>query len=239
MNDKIKDKIEKLLNLSMSDNEHEAKLALEKAMKLMNEHNITEEEVYRQQLMSEKITLPCVQTPDWLITLYSNISILSGCVFSWNNGRGKQKAVARVTGRERDVQNAIYLIGFLFREVEKQSKEYKKNAKGIYVGKFLSKKVKSFKIGLIDKISYKLQLQQRTFFNHQKNSTDLVCIDLNIKLKDAEEYLKQLLNVDKFKKHNSKAQYDRAGLIAGGKAGEELEISQAVSGQEEIKKIGA
>jgi hypothetical protein len=29
MNDKIKEKIEKLLNLSMSDNEHEASLALD------------------------------------------------------------------------------------------------------------------------------------------------------------------------------------------------------------------
>ncbi|NUW28949.1 DUF2786 domain-containing protein [Aliarcobacter butzleri] len=47
MSEKIKEKIEKLLNLSMSDNEHEAALALDRALKLMNEHNITKDEVYR------------------------------------------------------------------------------------------------------------------------------------------------------------------------------------------------
>lgn len=53
MSNKIKDKIEKLLNLSMSDNEHEASLALERALKLMNEHNITQEEVYRQNFINK------------------------------------------------------------------------------------------------------------------------------------------------------------------------------------------
>jgi hypothetical protein len=37
MNNKIKDKIEKLLNLSMSDNEHESSLALQKAVSKQKE----------------------------------------------------------------------------------------------------------------------------------------------------------------------------------------------------------
>lgn len=45
MSEKVKDKIEKLLNLSMRDNEHEAFIALEKAIKLMSEHSITKDEV--------------------------------------------------------------------------------------------------------------------------------------------------------------------------------------------------
>ena len=44
MQEKIKSKIEKLLNLSMSDNEHEAALALERALKLMSENNLTKTE---------------------------------------------------------------------------------------------------------------------------------------------------------------------------------------------------
>ena len=57
MSEKIKEKIEKLLNLSMSDNEHEAALALERALKLMNEHNITQEEVYRQNFINKELII--------------------------------------------------------------------------------------------------------------------------------------------------------------------------------------
>ena len=42
---KIKDKLQKLLALAASDNEHEAALAMEKAQALMNEHNLTTHDV--------------------------------------------------------------------------------------------------------------------------------------------------------------------------------------------------
>ena len=44
--DKQKDKIKKLLELSISDNEHEAQIALRQAMSLMNKYNATKDEVY-------------------------------------------------------------------------------------------------------------------------------------------------------------------------------------------------
>lgn len=50
-NDKHKDKIKKLLELSMSDNENEANIALKQAMSLMNKHNLTKEEVYGQKMI--------------------------------------------------------------------------------------------------------------------------------------------------------------------------------------------
>ena len=127
MSEKIKDKIEKLLNLSMSDNEHEASLALERALKLMSEHNITKDEIYKQAFISKKFEINYLRVPDWLVKIYSYMSEISGCVFTWTNSHSclKRKAEGRFTGRERDVENAVYLSEFLKREVDKKTKKYK------------------------------------------------------------------------------------------------------------------
>lgn len=117
MSNKIKDKIEKLLNLSMSDNEHEAALALQRALDLMNSHNITKDEVYRQNFISEPLIIDNVTLPDWKVKLYSAMANVSGCVFTWRNGTKWRNVTGSITGRERDVENAIYLVSFLVREV--------------------------------------------------------------------------------------------------------------------------
>ena len=62
--EKYKDKIRKLLQLSMSDNENEAAIALKQAMSLMNKHNITEDEVHRQQMMEGLVITPYRRPPD-------------------------------------------------------------------------------------------------------------------------------------------------------------------------------
>jgi hypothetical protein len=55
---KYKDEICKLLQLSMSDNENEAAIALKQGMALMNKHNITEGEVHCQQMVEELVMTP-------------------------------------------------------------------------------------------------------------------------------------------------------------------------------------
>ena len=55
--DKQKDKIRKLLELSLSDNENEASIALKQAMSLMNAHNITKDEVYGQNMANKIIMI--------------------------------------------------------------------------------------------------------------------------------------------------------------------------------------
>jgi hypothetical protein len=46
---KITDKIEKLLRLSESSNEHEAEVAMKKAMSLLAEYNLTREDIKGEQ----------------------------------------------------------------------------------------------------------------------------------------------------------------------------------------------
>lgn len=240
MSNKIKDKIEKLLNLSMSDNEHEAALALERALKLMSEHNITKDEIYKQAFISKKFEINYLRVPDWLVKIYSYMSEISGCVFTWTNSHSclRRKAEGRFTGRERDVENAVYLSEFLKREVDKKTKKYKAEIDEVYTDKYKRILLKSYKIGIIDTVSKKLFARQNQFFTEQTAGTDLVCMDRETRIKESMSFLEELLG-NKVKDHKSQAQYEKQGLKDGINAGKEIELNQAVSKQDEIKMIGA
>jgi len=237
MKNKIKEKIEKLLNLSMSDNKHEAALALQKALKLMNEHNITKDEVYKQNFISETMEFDYYRLPDWEIILYSKMSFFSGCVFTWANGYKdiNKKAKGIIAGRERDVLNAIYLISFLRREINTRIKKYQNEIKEAYTAKYIKLLSKSFKVGLIDETFQKLLLQQERFFNAQAKGTDLVPIERKTKLKEANSFLEELLG--KSKNYKSTSKYDRQGLKDGISNAKDIEINQAVAKQSKILSI--
>ncbi|UTJ05416.1 DUF2786 domain-containing protein [Arcobacter roscoffensis] len=239
MSEKIKDKIEKLLNLSMSDNEHEAKLALERALKLMNEHNITKDEVYRQNFVSKEFDMNYKRLPDWVVTLYDLMTTVSGCKFTWKRNYMNSDYVqrGRITGRERDVENAQYLISFLLREIDKKSAVYKKEIQEVYTTKYLRILMKSYKKGIVESVFARLMEQHKVFFNEQAKGTDLVCVDLETKLKDAKAFLEELLD-NKPKTHTSKAQYEKRGIKDGMNDGEKIELNQAVSKQDEVRQIG-
>jgi hypothetical protein len=236
MKDKIKEKIEKLLNLSMSENEHEAKLALEKALKLMSEHSITKEDVYKQNFISENLIIDNVRLPDWKVDLYSYMAHVSGCIFTWRNGWHKsQKAIGTITGRERDVQNAVYLCEFLSREVDKKTKLKKKELKESgYKSTCLSSYLKSFKKGLIKIVYVKLYEQQNNFFTQQTQEAGLVCMELKTKVQEAENFFGK-----KTEQHKSKAQRNTRAEADGVMNGRDISINQAVSRQDDIKQIGA
>ena len=243
MSEKIKEKIEKLLNLSMSDNEHEAALALDRALKLMNEHNITKDEIYKQNFIKKDFEIDYARVPDWLVKIYDGMSKVSGCVFTWRNGLSyasnieNKKAKGSFTGRQRDVENAVYLSEFLKREIEKKVKKYKAEIDEVYTEKYKRILLKSYKFGIIHTISKKLLIRQDEFFNEQTTGTDLICVDRKSRIKDSMIFLEELLG-KKPKDHKSQAQYESQGLKDGMNAGDDIELNQAVAKQDEIKMIG-
>lgn len=237
MNNKIKEKIEKLLNLSLSDNENEASIALEKALKLMNENNITKDEVYRQNFIQKEFDIKGATLSDWKSDMYSSMCNVSGCIFTWrnnyyNNDTSNTVIKGFITGRERDVENAEYLCSFLIREIEKQEKIKKKQLKDKgYFGSYLSSYIKSFKKGIIKSIFTKIYEQQYKFFTHNKE-VGIICLDYESKL---EECRKHLLHTTRAKQ--SKAITNSNAMIDGINTGNNIEINQAVSKQNEIKAL--
>lgn len=242
MSEKIKEKIEKLLNLSMSDNEHEAAIALSKAIKLMNDNNITKDEIYKQNFINKDFEINYRRVPDWLVKLYSSMAEISGCIFTWRNGWNYhldiEKAKGSFTGRQRDVENAVYLSEFLKREIEKNLKKYKAEIDEVYTEKYKRILLKSYKFGIIHTINKKLLIRQDEFFNEQTTGTDLICVDRKSRIKDSMIFLEELLG-KKPKDHKSQAQYESQGLKDGMNAGNDIELNQAVAKQDEIKMIGA
>lgn len=119
----IRDKIKKLLALSTSSNENEARSALLKAKKLMMEHKISEAEV--QDLdKQELIHLQCDDihwTTDsgeiWVTNLVDLIADNHLCSCSWLTSKGKRTHILTIHGLGSDVElckSVIeYAVGFV------------------------------------------------------------------------------------------------------------------------------
>ncbi|WP_192485307.1 MULTISPECIES: DUF2786 domain-containing protein [Cysteiniphilum] len=246
--DKQKDKIRKLLELSLSDNENEASIALKQAMSLMNAHNITKDEVYGQNMANKVITTPYYRIPDWYVTLHNTMAKVSGCFCVYRNGDSffEELATIQITGRQRDVDNAEYLIVFLSREVEKSIKQYKQQLAQQGIKSQLSARVKAYRMGFISKVYKKMYECQNQFFSHANkgnaktntaSGTEMVCIDLASRVSEAKTYYTDVLG-QTFARASSQARYISSSMNDGSKAAEQLSINQAVNQQESIKGLG-
>ena len=234
MKDKIKEKIEKLLNLSLSSNIHEASSALNKAMELMYKYNLTEEDVKRQSIITKHIMCDYYRLPRWLISLNSRLSNLSGCFCIYQNGNKtlKIKSKFQITGKESDVQNFVYLSEFLTRKCEIKTKEFIDDISGIFSKKETTFKVKSFRYGFINGIYIKLKKEQETFFmNSNPDKYSLISVDA--RAKEAEKYFMENNDI-KITMDKHSITIDENMLFYGQKTGENTNINQAVNKQKDI-----
>ncbi len=245
--DKQKDKIRKLLELSLSDNENEASIALKQAMSLMNAHNITKDEVYGQNMANKVITTPYYRIPDWYVTLHNTMAKVSGCFCVYCNGDSYDDTFGyiQITGRQRDVDNAEYLIVFLSREIEKSVNQYKSQLKKRNIKTQIASRVKAYRMGFISRIYNKMYECQNQFFSRantenetdQSKGSEIICIDIASRIDDARTYYTNVLG-QTFYKASSQARYLNNSMNDGSKAAEQLSINQAVNQQESIKGLG-
>jgi hypothetical protein len=193
--DRIKEKIEKLLNLSMSDNENEAALALEHALRLMNSHNLTKEDVYKQNIISKSISLENrFKLTNWIIKLAAQISKLSGCYMVYSQGNKQKNVLSKIiiVGRESDCLNTEYLIHFLTKSIESKTMKYKLKIRKELGSSTQNKNIvelRSYRMGLIKAITDKIKLKRQQFFIEQTSSA-LVPMDDLTRLQEAEDFFK-------------------------------------------------
>lgn len=190
--DKIYRKIQKLLNLSFNDNENEGKEALDKAIKLMNQHSISKEDIDKQEFIVLKKESEFIKSPEWEISLYNLLSDLSGCYLCWENGRSKhkelnlkeRKAVFKIIGKERDVLNSSYLIAVINTQLKQLTEDFKEKKK-LEKKKVSVVDLKSFKIGIIRGVYMRLKNSQNSFFEKKENKS---LISLNTRRIEAKEF---------------------------------------------------
>ncbi len=242
--DKHKDKIKKLLELSLSDNEHEASIASRQAVALMNKHNISKESVYQQQMICKKIISPYFRLPDWYKMLYGYMTSLSGCFMVYSTGCAEDDvyATVQIAGRERDVENTDYLTTFLSRALEKSVKSYRQQLKQ-QRAPAIARHVNSYRKGFLMTMCQRMIESKRQFFTAEKKraiegSTDkqLVCVDDISRAEDAQDYYHQQFGCTVPVARRSTTVL-KSAADAGTQSANQLEVNSAISGQNDIKRL--
>ncbi len=93
-NDKLLERIQKLLALSANNSSaEEAGLAMEKAMAMMAEHNLTTGDLLRSQIdkISVKSTQSVSKPKDWEANLMWMVAEAFGCKITWTAGHSSDK----------------------------------------------------------------------------------------------------------------------------------------------------
>lgn len=125
-----KEKIKKLLALSESSNEHEAKAALLKAKQLMMEHKITESDLVDKKESSVKkvestITYSSRRDP-WIDRLAGILAENYQCRFVESRNWGKQTRNVQFWGLEEDVEICLKVFEYAVDCIRSQCKRIRK-----------------------------------------------------------------------------------------------------------------
>ena len=171
------------------------------------------------------------------------MSDVSGCFCVYRNGDsyyGEYGSI-QITGRQRDVDNAEYLIIFLSREIEKGVVKYKKELHKKGVRQQVSARVKAYLLGFIKRIYSRMYECQDQFFISEKKTqeakgSEIMCIDIQSRVDDAKTFYTDVLGKTYYTSR-SQAKYLNSSMRDGSKAAEQLEINNAVNQQESIKKL--
>lgn len=134
MSKKIIDKIRKLLALSTSPNENEAALAAAKAKELLDQYELTEVDLVKQEIEEKKFDTGTIAVPQWRKSLASNVANSYGCGWYYSSGcklYHEPNINGKITfyGPELDVEVAIYICEFCITTVERMTKAYMESTK--------------------------------------------------------------------------------------------------------------
>ena len=227
--DKIKQRIIKLLALSTSPNEEEAKSAMNKAIELMQKYSIDENQLNKQNIKTLTIKTKYKIIPSWITVLYDQVSKSAGVYCVYNNmiGFNNEYAEFFLTGRESDVKNVEYIAEYLMHRVYSMSSEFHKTLPKDMDGTEKQKILKSYRIGLSIGIGERMNEMTKQFFK-EHNSTALVPVDDNIvKYEEAEsEFLKN-------HKVNTSGRNEQLHIEAaniGRKDSESIQLHQSIDG---------
>jgi len=122
----IIEKIQKLLALANSSNEHEAALAAAHAQRLLSEHNLAMADVEAKQqrpLSADKVVTTVAKTlPKWVRNLSAGVCTAFDCQAIHHPAQGKMTYI----GVGADVQVASYTFSYLDRTIRKLCSSFMK-----------------------------------------------------------------------------------------------------------------
>ncbi len=169
--DKIIDKIKKLLALSESPNEEEAASALIKVKMLLIKYGLELEDIdQNKSKIIEKSVLKKEKIAEWQVSLISCITKITFTEALLQSGKEKEKII--IIGKKVNVITAKNLFEYLNTAIVKTSKKYR----------IVVNDLDSFRMGMIDKIKERL---------YQNSINDISPYEKKIVVKIMEETVKE------------------------------------------------
>lgn len=240
INEKLLDKIAKLLRLSESPNEHEAELALSKAKQLAVDNDIdlasvsTETNVVEESYCQDKITLgkrkPVTgRFVGWIVNSHFNVSIIYSGSRLWG-----QHII--FVGKRTDIDISIYVFKYLTQTFMSLWHKYQKNTNspvsargsyfyGLYCG--LDKKLTEAKLKAEQEKFASLERERGVDVTSGiKNNYSLMIVSNKEKLKEAvSSFFPKLGKVPKCNLNLNNV----SAILQGERDGANIEIDMALS----------
>ena len=146
--DRIIDRIQKLLALSSSDEEHEAATAAKMVQDLLAKHNLTMRDLNKAQLEKEteivdKSVINKSRMPGWYTELLVSLASAFDCKVIV--GTGYRSTSLRLVGTERDTTVAQLMFEYLCEVIDRLAKKHAYGRGRTYVA--------SFRRGMVSRLS--------------------------------------------------------------------------------------
>jgi len=235
----VVDKIQKLLALSKSSNQHEAELALTRAKELAFKHELDLAQIQSEKQVEKPTIVKSEQLPvterklaqDYISAiLQSHFRVR--VIYTYHNcTRG-----LTLVGKKTDLEIATYVNEFLIRETKSLFEQFL-TSKGVRVS-YGNYYAPSWFYGCWEGLDHKLTLAERDLLKsesveRQSNFAVMIRNDKALVADRVKEYFPKLTNAK-----NSSGKIDNYNAIsAGRKAGSSIDLNKALSNGNNNKQI--
>lgn len=167
---KVIDKIRKLLALSRSSNEHEAALAAAKAQQSLAAHNLQMSDIdITSRSAADHLAIPVgARPPFWTVRLFNGVAKSCDCAVVLNRSQGLLPFV----GVGADVEVAVFLYMFLCTTIYKLGEKFREKRVKLSDDKQKRRDAKSsYVLGCVEAVRQKLEESKK---QHPTTSNALV-----------------------------------------------------------------
>lgn len=211
-------RVKKLLQLANSDNEHEAKLAAERAQELLTRHNLTIQDVRRtsedfEQRDAGEATGRNATEAKYADAIVQTFFFVRAYRIGVARAGGRIQRVTRYVGTPANVEVALYVREFLLKEFRVLWQAYQRRTG------CSPKSRQSYYYGLYEGLKAQLKASQKRV----EQETGLVVVED----KDLTRYLQEICP-NLRAKTSRVSTHDMAALGAGNEAGRNLQIRRGI-----------
>ena len=163
--EKLLDKVQKLLAMGKSENAHEAAAFLEKATALMEAHGLTHKDIGRAQIGTKQVksTQSISKVKDWENSLVWMVAKAFGCTVMWQSGDSRYLDYwgrFLLIGPKDKVELAEYATVVLLRQLVTERAKFSRllSERGYYRGKAMTAQLDGFCKGWIATVRAKVHV---------------------------------------------------------------------------------